>query len=76
MGLPETGFVFCCFNNTWKITPTVFDSWAKILDAVEASVLLIYIDNKTAEKNLINEIKSRGIDSKRVIFADRYERPE
>ena len=48
----------------------------KILDAVEASVLLIYIDNKTAEKNLINEIKSRGIDSKRVIFADRYERPE
>ena len=76
VGLPEAGFVFCCFNNTWKITPTVFDSWTRILNAVKGSVLLIYIDNKTAEKNLINEIKSRGIDSKRVIFADRYERPE
>ena len=76
VGLPETGFVFCCFNNTWKITPTVFDSWTRILNAVKGSVLLIYIDNKTAEKNLINEIKTRGIDSKRVIFADRYERPE
>jgi predicted O-linked N-acetylglucosamine transferase (SPINDLY family) len=76
VGLPETGFVFCCFNNTWKITPEIFDSWARILNAVEDSVLIIYIDNKIAEKNLIKEIKIRSINPNRLIFADRYERPE
>ena len=39
VGLPEAGFVFCCFNNAFKITPTTFDSWGRILDQVDGSVL-------------------------------------
>nr|WP_251988205.1 hypothetical protein [Candidatus Pseudothioglobus singularis] len=36
VGLPDNGFVFCCFNNTYKMTPTTFDSWARILKAVRS----------------------------------------
>ena len=71
LGLPETGFVFCCFNNTYKIIPTTFDSWARILKQVEGSVLLIYVDNETAKTNLAKEIVQRGIDLKRLIFGKR-----
>ena len=49
LGLPEMGFVFCCFNNTYKITPTTFDSWGRILEHVDGSVLLIYADNESAK---------------------------
>jgi predicted O-linked N-acetylglucosamine transferase (SPINDLY family) len=71
LGLPETGFVFCCFNNTNKITPTTFDSWSRILNSVEGSVLLIYADNDTAQINLTKEIALRGIDPNRLIFGRR-----
>ena len=50
LGLPEKGFVFCCFNNTYKITPTSFDSWGRILEQVKGSVLLIYADNNLQRK--------------------------
>jgi len=70
LGLPETGFVFCCFNNNYKITPTTFDSWARILEQVDASVLLIYIARESAKTNLTKEIVLRGIDPNRVIFAE------
>ena len=76
MGLPETGFVFCCFNNTYKLTPTTFDGWARILTQVEGSVLLLYIDNETAKNNLIKEIVHRGIDSSRLFFGKRLSMPE
>jgi len=69
--LPETGFVFCCFNNTYKFTPTIFDSWGRILKSVEESVLLIYADNESAQINLTKEITARGIDSNRLIFGKR-----
>ena len=69
--LPETGFVFCCFNNTYKITPSTFDSWARILKQVEGSVLLLYIDNETAKNNLIKEIVFRGVGSNRLFFGKR-----
>ena len=68
IGLPEKGFVFCCFNNTYKFTPLTFDSWGRILKNVPDSVLLLYASNKAAEKNLIKEIVKRGIDSERIIF--------
>ena len=45
-GLPETGFVFCCFNNNWKITPDVFGVWMRLLHAVEGSVLWLLGDNE------------------------------
>ena len=56
LGLPETGFVFCCFNNSYKFTPTTFDSWARILKKVDGSVLLIFADNDKAKINLTKEI--------------------
>ena len=76
LGLPEDSFVFCCFNNTFKITPVVFDSWARILKEVNQSVMMIYVSNKLAQKNLISEIKLRDIDPKRLIFGERLSRSE
>jgi hypothetical protein len=52
LGLPEDGFVFCCFNNNFKILPTTFDGWMRILNAVEGSILFLYAENKWAEQNL------------------------
>lgn len=69
--LPEEAFIFCSFNNNWKITPSVFDSWMKILDRVPHSVLWIYVDNATAESNLRKEAKNRGIDPIRLVFASK-----
>ena len=56
LGLPEGSFIFCCFNNTYKITPKTFDSWARILKEVKGSILLIYADNEVAKTNLQKEI--------------------
>ena len=71
LGLPTQGFVFCSFNNNYKILPVTFESWMRILKAVEGSVLWLYEDNQTATMNLRHEAKSRGIDSSRLIFAQR-----
>jgi protein O-GlcNAc transferase len=68
-GLPDEGFVFCCFNNNYKITPAVFDSWARILNAVAGSVLWLFEDNPSAATNLCKEAENRGLDPKRIIFA-------
>jgi len=76
VGLPEKGFVFCCFNNTYKFTPAVFDSWARILKNVEGSVLIVYASNESSKVNLTKEIKLRGIDPSRLIFGDSLPRLE
>jgi predicted O-linked N-acetylglucosamine transferase (SPINDLY family) len=76
LGLPEEGFVFCCFNNTYKFTPTTFDSWGRILKSVKGSVLVIYADNESAQINLTKEITARGIDPNRLIFGKRLSKPE
>jgi predicted O-linked N-acetylglucosamine transferase (SPINDLY family) len=70
-GLPETGFVFCCFNNNYKITPTTFDSWMRILTAVEGSILWLIEDNPYAVINLKKEAEERGVAGDRLIFAKR-----
>jgi protein O-GlcNAc transferase len=75
VGLPETGFVFCCFNNHFKITPTTFDSWGRILKKVKDSVLLIYTGNESAQINLTKEITLRGIDPSRLIFGKFLSKP-
>ena len=72
-GLPEKGFVFSCFNHHYKITPSVFSSWMKILGQVEESVLWLSDGNNTGLSNLKNEAEKRGIDSKRLIFAPRLD---
>ena len=76
LGIPENNFVFCCFNNTYKITPFILDSWARILQNVEASILLVYADNEPAKINLSKEISNRGIDSCRLIFGKHLPRSE
>lgn len=68
-GLPENSFVYCCFNNNYKITPDVFDIWMSILQKVPKSILWLYEDNETAKKNLKAEATIRGVDSSRLIFA-------
>lgn len=71
LGLPETGFVFCSFNNNYKITPNVFDVWMRLLTAVEGSVLWLLEDNPTAAVNLRREAARRNVDAGRLIFAGR-----
>jgi len=76
LGLPEKGLVYSCFNNSYKITPAIFDSWARILIAVPDSSLLLYADSESVKLNLTKEIERRGVNSGRVIFADRLKRDE
>ncbi len=67
-GLPEEGFVFCCFNQAFKFTPAIFDVWCRLLDGVPGSVLWLLADRE-AEGNLRNEAWRRGVDGSRLIFA-------
>ena len=69
--LPAEGFVFCCFNTSWKITPAVFDAWMRLLQAVPGSVLWLLRDNPDAEANLRKEAAARGTDPARLVFAGR-----
>jgi protein O-GlcNAc transferase len=71
LGLPEKGFVFCCFNNNYKILPATFEVWMRILNAVNGSVLFLYADNPWAESNLKQEAERRGISSDRLVFSRR-----
>ncbi|MGM4895285.1 O-linked N-acetylglucosamine transferase family protein [Tardiphaga sp. 839_C3_N1_4] len=71
VGLPAQGFVFCCFNNAYKITLDVFDSWMRILSAVDGSVLWLLEDSAAAVANLRREAELRGVDPARLIFAAR-----
>ena len=71
LGLPETGFVFCCFNNNYKITPQIFGGWMRILQQVKGSVLWLLEDNPTAALNLGKEAEARGVRKDRLIFAKR-----
>ena len=75
-GLPDSGFVFCCFNNSYKIQPPVFDVWMRVLRGVPGSVLWLLADNAAASRNLRREAASRGIDPKRLVFAAREALPE
>ena len=76
LGLPEQGFVFCCFNNNYKITPQTYDSWMRVLKAVEGSVLWLLEDNPLAAHNLKAEAEKRGVSPERIIFASRLPLPE
>jgi predicted O-linked N-acetylglucosamine transferase (SPINDLY family) len=76
LGLPPGGFVFCCFNNNYKINPQNFDSWMRILQQVEGSVLWLFAGSETFITNLTKEAKLRGVDPKRLVFAKRLSAPE
>ncbi|HWY63221.1 MAG TPA: tetratricopeptide repeat protein [Rhizomicrobium sp.] len=70
-GLPAKGFVFCCFNNHWKITPPLFDVWMRLLEAMPDSCLWLLADNDAARANLCREAEARGIAPQRLVFAGR-----
>jgi len=68
-GLPSDGFIFCCFNNFYKINPNVFKSWMNILSKVSGSILWLPEGNIIAMNNLMKEFKKHGIDESRLFFA-------
>ncbi len=68
-GLPERGFVFCCFNHTYKIDPEAFDIWMRLLNRVEGSTLWLLRSNRWAEENLRREAAARGVDPARLVFS-------
>ena len=70
-GLPESGFVFCCFNNAYKLNPVLFRERMKLLKAVEGSVLWLSETNATALNNLRREAAAAGVDPDRLVFAGR-----
>jgi protein O-GlcNAc transferase len=72
-GLPDSGFVFCCFNSNYKITPAIFDTWMRLLGAVDGSVLWLLESNPTAMDNLRREARQRSIASERLIFAGKMQ---
>ena len=71
LGLPESAFVFCCFNQAYKITPAVFAAWMRLLRDVPGSVLWLLEMNRAATDNLRAEAQRQGIDPARLIFAPR-----
>jgi predicted O-linked N-acetylglucosamine transferase (SPINDLY family) len=74
LGLAEADFVFCCFNDAYKITPAVFDSWMRILGAVANGVLWLSGDHPTLVDNLRREAATRHVDPRRLVFAPRLTR--
>ncbi|MFM8535804.1 MAG: tetratricopeptide repeat protein [Acidimicrobiia bacterium] len=70
-GLPESGFVFCSFNTIYKITPTLFDVWMRLLGSVSGSVLWLRNESAVAIANVRREAEKRGIAGERLIFAGR-----
>lgn len=68
-GLPEQGFVFCCFNQNYKITPDLFARWMSILRQVDTSVLWLWVNHEAARRNLARSAREAGIDPARIVFA-------
>ena len=71
MGLPQSGFVFCCFNNSYKILPAVFASWMRVLKAVDGAVLWLLADHPLAAENLRAQAVAQGVAAERLVFAGR-----
>lgn len=74
--IPDKCFVYSSFNNNYKINPTFFKMWMKILESVDNSYLLIYFENNWAKENLKKEAKKNNIDLSRIIFIGRVAREE
>lgn len=75
-GLPEHGFVFCSFNNNYKIQPDVFACWMRLLKQVEGSVLWLRKGQEEARDNLLAAAASHGVDAARLVFAGFADLPE
>jgi predicted O-linked N-acetylglucosamine transferase (SPINDLY family) len=71
LGLPAAGFVFCCLNSSYKLTPGTFDSWMRILTRVPGSVLYLLGGSAALERNLRGEARARGVAADRIVFGAR-----
>jgi predicted O-linked N-acetylglucosamine transferase (SPINDLY family) len=69
LGLPDSGFVFCAINNSYKVNQRVFDIWMRLLKSVDDSVLWLLETNKIMKANLEKEAIKRGVTSDRLVFA-------
>ena len=76
LGLPEVGFVYACFNQVYKIEPSVFRTWMRILARVPGSVLWLYASKSVARANLAREASALGIAPDRLIFAETMAKPQ
>ncbi|HSV59600.1 MAG TPA: tetratricopeptide repeat protein [Variovorax sp.] len=76
LGLPEQGFVFATFNNSYKITPDVFDVWMRLLLRVPGSVLWLLRSSAEAATRLQEEARMRGVDDARLVWAERMDLPQ
>jgi len=74
--IPDESFVYCCFNNSFKITPNIFEIWIRILKSVPNSIILLFAQNDCAKTNLLNEAKKRGLKNEQIIFLERINRTE
>ncbi len=75
-GLPPSGFVFCCFNQSYKILPEVFDTWMRLLHQVPGSVLWLLESHPVAHHNLRQQAKARGLAAERLVFAPRLSKTD
>jgi predicted O-linked N-acetylglucosamine transferase (SPINDLY family) len=75
-GLPDTGFVFCCFNQSYKIEPTLFALWMRLLAQLPDSVLWLLEENRWARENLRKEAEGAGVAAQRLVFAPLRPRAE
>lgn len=73
LGLPDSGFVFCCLNNNYKITPDVFNVWMRLLGTLPGSVLWLLEGTQKSVQNLRTEAGARGVAAERLVFAPRME---
>jgi protein O-GlcNAc transferase len=76
LGLPENGFIFCCFNNAYKFTPEIFSVWMRILRSVQGSIIWLPAGNRVVHRNLRRETETRGVDPDRIVFAPHLDRLE
>ncbi len=67
--LPESGFVYCCFNSIYKVNPTIFNSWMRILKKTKNTYLCLLESNNSCKENLIGEALKRGVDANRILFS-------
>ena len=70
-GLPARGFVFCCFNNTYKVRPQLFDLWMRLLHQIDKSVLWLLEENSRATATLRREAEARQVSPDRLLFSPR-----
>jgi len=71
MRLPKDAFVFCCFNNNYKISSAEFDIWMRLLNNIEGSVLWLRKSNQFSHFNMRKEAEKRNVDPSRLVFADK-----